>query len=169
MRRLQPPGREPWPVRLEELEVGRPDLAGRRFDVITCLWNVLGHVEGARHRAHGLARLGSLLSPGGVLFVDVTHRYNTRSYGLLRTAARAAWDALRPCATNGDVVVEWTLGGSRCATRGHVFTRPEMQGLVQEAGLAVTQCLAVDYETGQPVSSAWRGNLLYVLRAHRAS
>jgi len=168
MRSLQPPGLEAWPLRLEELDAGHPELAGRRFDVMTCLWNVLGHVKRATDRARGLAQLGSLLSPGGVLFVDVNHRYNTRAYGLLRTAARAAWDLLRPSETNGDVVVEWELGEGRCTTRGHVFTHSEMQALAQAAGLAVTQRLAVDYETGRPAPSTWQGNLLYVLQAQGA-
>lgn len=167
MRQLQPPGVEVWPVRLEELGSGHPH-SGRRFDVITCLWNVLGHVEQARSRARGLARLGTMLCTGGVLFVDVNHRYNIRSYGLLRTAGRAIRDILSPSETNGDVVVEWDLGSTRCTTRGHVFTHSEMKALAMAASLTVKERLAVDYETGRPAPSAWLGNLLYVLQSRSA-
>src|SRR5262245_18459954 len=39
-----------------------------RFDVITCLWHVLGHIE-ADERRPSLARLKQLLSPSGTLFL----------------------------------------------------------------------------------------------------
>jgi 2-polyprenyl-3-methyl-5-hydroxy-6-metoxy-1,4-benzoquinol methylase len=164
MRSLQPPGLETWPLRLEELDPGHP-LARQRFDVITCLWNVLGHVEHAADRARGLARLGALLSSRGLLLIDVNHRYNTRAYGLLRTAARVVWDILRPSETNGDVVVDWALGEARCTTHGHVFTHPEMKALAQAARLTIKERLAIDYSTGRPVPSAWKGHLLYVLES----
>jgi len=159
-----------WGFRAEDL--GRDDLpAGgrnRQFDVITCLWNVLGHIRPAQQRAHVLGQLERLLSPHGVLFLDVNHRYNARSYGLLRTTGRFLYDQLLPAASNGDVTVSWNLGTACCRTFGHVFTDREIRRLAREAGFTIGERVAVDYDTGQVKRWSWGGNLFYVLR-RRAS
>ena len=77
---------EVWRARAEELASGGFESA-ERFDVITCLWNVLGHVPTAEKRLHALSAIASLLTPNGRFFLDVNHRYNARSYGVFPTAA----------------------------------------------------------------------------------
>ena len=92
------------------------------FDVILCLWNVLGHVFPASAREETLRQCARLMTPGGRLFLDVNHRYNVARYGLLRTATRYAHDRLRPSEANGDVVATWRLADRLTSVRGHVFT-----------------------------------------------
>jgi SAM-dependent methyltransferase len=155
-----------WAFRAEDL--GRDDLGcaepNRQFDVITCLWNVLGHIRPADQRVHILCQLERLLSPHGLLFLDVNHRYNARSYGLLRTAGRFLYDQLLPAASNGDVTVSWNLENLCCRTFGHVFTDRETRGLAREAGFAIGERVAVDYDNGEVKHWSWEGNLFYVLR-----
>jgi 2-polyprenyl-3-methyl-5-hydroxy-6-metoxy-1,4-benzoquinol methylase len=155
-----------WGFRAEDL--GRDDLhcegRNRQFDVITCLWNVLGHIRPAQQRAHVLGQLERLLSPHGFLFLDVNHRYNARSYGLLRTTGRFLYDQLLPAASNGDVTVSWNLESACCRTFGHVFTDREIRRLAREAGFTIGERVAVDYDTGQLKRWSWEGNLFYVLR-----
>ena len=85
-----PAGAELWRVRVEDIA-----LAGivERFDVITCLWNVLGHIPGPDKRIRALTNAAQLLSPNGRLFVDVIHRYNVRSYGIVMTL-NSGWKQL---------------------------------------------------------------------------
>src|SRR5512147_553163 len=45
MSRLGGSGREVWALRAEDLDADDPRVGGRRFDLVTCLWNVLGHVR----------------------------------------------------------------------------------------------------------------------------
>jgi SAM-dependent methyltransferase len=149
---------EVWHVAAEEL----PD-AGECFDVITCLWNVLGLVSDTALRVEALRRMRSLLSPEGRIFLDVNNRYNARAYGRLRTAGRVLYDLLRPSDANGDVSFSWRLGGELIETRGHVFRPGEMKRLIEGAGLKVMNRHAVDYETGQLRKSAFAGQLLYEL------
>jgi SAM-dependent methyltransferase len=155
-----------WGFRAEDL--GRDDLhceeRNRQFDVITCLWNVLGHIRPEEKRVHILCQLERLLSPHGLLFLDVNHRYNARSYGLLRTAGRFLYDQLLPAASNGDVTVSWNLENVRCRTFGHVFTDREIRRLAREAGFTIGERVAVDYDTGEVKHRSWEGNLFYVLR-----
>lgn len=45
-----------------------------QFDVILCLWNVLGHIPSTEKRITSLKNIKSLLSPDGQIFLDVNNR-----------------------------------------------------------------------------------------------
>ena len=162
MRAGHPQGRsgvESLPLRAEDLHQLEPG-----FDVIVCLWNVLGHVATRAARIEVLRQFGRLLAPRGRIFIDLSHRYNTRHYGLAKTAARYVGDYLWPRETRGDVVVAWHDGAEPIRTFGHVFTGLEVSGMCRAAGLDVEQRFIVDYSTGLQQRHAWQGHLLYVLR-----
>jgi SAM-dependent methyltransferase len=133
------------------------------FDVITCLWNVLGHVSPAAGRAEVLRQFARLLSPGGKVFIDVNHRYNFRHYGVVPTAMRFVHDLLSSDERNGDVAVTWSLGEAECMTSGHVFMHREIVRMCDSAGLRIEKRFVLDYATGQERSRSFEGNLLYVL------
>ena len=152
---------EIWDIRAEDLKVSEET---PRFDVITCLWNVLGHIRPAAARVQVLSNLRQLLNPAGKLFIDVNHRYNVRAYGRVKSALRFVNDRILPREENGDVTAHWSVGGGECSTSGHVFTDREMRGLASNANLKVEECIPVDYETGERTRFLFQGNLLYVLR-----
>jgi hypothetical protein len=156
-----PSGCEAWRTRVEDLDVSQVAV---RFDVITCLWNVLGHVEGFKLRVRALRIAAQLLSPKGLLFVDVIHRYNVRSYGIVITAARWLGDHLAPSDDRGDVKARWQTSGGEISTYGHVFTHGEMERLAQSAGFKWRERVVIDYRTGEVRRPSCMGNLLYVLR-----
>ena len=135
----------------------------RRFDLITCLWNTLGHLQDSRERVTVLARLKALLTPQGRIFVDVNHRYNARSYGWARTAFRALYDMVSPAESKGDVVASWQAGDERICSHGHVFTQRELLRVFDNAGLRVKTRWVVDYESGEAHRLSVLGNLLYQL------
>jgi SAM-dependent methyltransferase len=158
MRRGCPRQATIWATRAEDLQRRQGS-----FDVITCLWNVLGHVPVAA-RIQLLRQFARLLSAKGRIFIDLNHRYNARHYGALATAARFLRDFVSPGETNGDVTVTWDIEGRRVSTTGHVFTHREFLALSQAAGLIVEKRFVVDYASGQLRRWSWAGNLLYVLR-----
>lgn len=158
MRSLWPPGTQGWDIRAEELRT-----RDERFDAITCLWNVLGHIFPAAARVEVLRQCSRLLSPGGRLFVDVSHRYNALHYGVLPTLLRMVRDGMLPNERNGDVTASWDVGGNTYATNGHVFTDAEFRRMSSAAGLSITKRFAVDYSTGEIRRSKYAGHLLYVL------
>jgi 2-polyprenyl-3-methyl-5-hydroxy-6-metoxy-1,4-benzoquinol methylase len=145
-----------WSIRAEELEPQE-----NKFDVILCLWNVLGHIP-SENRADVLKRCLQALSPNGLFFLDVNHRYNMRAYGFWPTAARILYDRIFPSVRNGDVFMEWK--GLPFTTYGHVFTQNEMQLLIESSGLKIVEEIFVDYHSGEIRSSRLKGNLFYVLR-----
>lgn len=133
------------------------------FDVILCLWNVLGHIFPSTARVEVLRQFGRLLTPEGRAFVDISHRYNARHYGTAATLGRFLRDRLSWREQNGDATVAWEIDGTRCTTRGHVFTHGEMQSLCRSAGLGVEKKFVVDYATGELRRRDRHGHLLYEL------
>jgi SAM-dependent methyltransferase len=160
MRSKWPPGTRGWPIRAEELSS-----KGERFDVITCLWNVLSHIHPASARVEVLRQCGRLLALQGLLLIDVNHRYNASQYGVWSTLLRMARDRFLPNEKNGDVTACWTVDGAICATKGHVFTDAEFRRLVNAAGLSVRKVIIVDYRTGEICRSKYGGSLFYVLQS----
>ena len=144
-------------VRAEEM------IVPQSFDVITCLWNVLGHVETAALRLEALRRMRAALAPGGRLFVDVNNRYNALSYGWLKTLGRLVRDAVDPADDSGDVEFVWRLQDQSIPGKGHVFTPAEMRRLLRAAALHVERRYVIDYQTGEPRRFWFQGQLLYEL------
>lgn len=146
MRKAWPANVTGWPIRAEEL-----GSQSGRFDAITCVWNVLGHIFPAGARREVLRQLARLLAPAGRIFIDVSNGYNVRHYGV--------WRLFRG---GGDVVVTWREQG--VTTAGHVFTHREFGELCRSAGLAMERRFVVDYATGRLRRWNWQGHFLYVLR-----
>lgn len=151
---------ELWQMRAEDL---RSENVIQRFDVITCLWNVLGHVP-AIGRERVLRTCEQLLSPTGRIFLDLNHRYNARSYGWTATCARWLRDVFLRDTRAGDVTATWKIGETQISTYGHVFTHRELAALVGAAGLEIEERIVIDYNDGYVRRLPWLGNLLYVLR-----
>lgn len=158
MRARCPDGVEIWPCRISEIHVAAP-----AFEVITCLWNVLGHLSDNRERALALAGIGNLLAPGGAVFLDVSHRYNAAAYGWGRTLLRVAHDFFRPSEKHGDVVVSWKAGERTIYTQGHLFTHAEITSLCRFADLKIARRWTIHYETGGECRLPFSGHLLYQL------
>lgn len=157
MRASWPPEIRGWPIRAEEL-----GSKSGQFDAIVCLWNVLGHIFPSSARIEVLRHCARLLAPEGLLFLDVSHRYNARHYGLPRTLGRMIGDRLSPSDERGDVTVRWNVNGRRYSTRGHVFTDAEFRRLASAAGLEIRKMIPVDYATGEIRPSRYSGHLLYI-------
>lgn len=164
MRSKWPPNTRGWTIRAEELSSRNGS-----FDVITCLWNVLGHISPVENRVEVLRQCGRLLSPEGLLFIDVSHRYNMLHYGLLPTFLRMMRDHIFPDEKNGDVTACWNVNGCNYATRGHVFTDSGFRRISSSAGLTIRKVFPVDYTTGEIRHSNFAGHLLYVLARTSAS
>lgn len=154
---------EVWLAPAEELPATE-----RRFDLITCLWNVLGHLPGRAARVTALARMAALLSAQGVIFFDVNNRHNAATYGRLRVLGRVVVDSLLPDERRGDASFDWQVGGRIFSAKGHLFTPAEIEGIIAESGLQVEKRIAIDYATGRSSSSRFDGQLVYRVRRRSA-
>jgi 2-polyprenyl-3-methyl-5-hydroxy-6-metoxy-1,4-benzoquinol methylase len=147
---------EVWQVAAEDLPSTEES-----FDVITCLWNVIGLVADAAGRTEALRRMCSLLSPQGQIFFDVNNRYNAAAYGWLPITKRFIFDLLRPSDTNGDVTFDWHVDGEVIRSCGHVFRPAEIKNLIQAAGLKIADQHVIDYDTGRSRRFTFGGHLFY--------
>jgi 2-polyprenyl-3-methyl-5-hydroxy-6-metoxy-1,4-benzoquinol methylase len=136
---------------------------GTRFDLILCLWNVLGHLPDRENRVQGLRAMGNLLAPGGAVFFDVNNRQNARNYGRWRVLGRVLLDAIAPDERRGDGTFQWKIGEQTLPAMGHLFTPAEIEGIIEDSGLSIIRRVSVDYTTGAISSSRWGGQLLYQL------
>ena len=161
MLRTQPDGVEVWRCRAEDLS---RQATHESFDVITCLWNVLGHIRGTAGRSEAMRGIRERLTETGRFFMDVNHRYNAHAYGIAPTVARMLRDVLLPGEQNGDVAASWKLGTERIGTYGHVFTHREVMQLAQAAGLKMEERIVIDYADGRVRRNPFHGNLFYVFR-----
>ena len=172
-------GAEIWKIRAEDLDdqisrcfalqdegQGRATVrqGTERFQVIICLWNVLGHIRDFENRVRAMRAMRELLAPEGKCFIDVNHRYNLRSYGIFPTFARLVRDSRFYNDANADVLARWNVGGESISTHGHVFADKEIRRLSLAAGLSIEERIVVDYDNGKIRRFALAGNLLYVFR-----
>lgn len=145
-----------WPYGMEQLPLDEG-----KFDLIICLWNVLGHVPGTIARIAGLQRMVALLAPGGLVVVDVNNRHNAAAYGRWRVLLRRLVDAVWPDERRGDVMLTWNVGDAAVSGRGHLFTPAEIQRLAQSSGLRIIDEIAIDYVSGKRSRRLVDGQLVY--------
>ena len=161
MRRLS--SRAEWLPCSRVLDMRAEDLDALEgsFANVTCLWNVLGHVESRNDRIRSLQSMARLLARGGTLQFDVNNRYNIRAYGWRLVARNRLDDWLHPERSNGERPVEIAVGGTIVRGRGYLFNPREMDAMLTEAGLRVIRSVAVDYRTGQTRATRYEGQLFY--------
>jgi SAM-dependent methyltransferase len=130
---------------------------GHKFELISCLWNVVGHTSDPKSFFLDLA---DLLSNEGTLVLDVNNRLNVSQYGF-KNVARNIWRAVL-----GD---DWTrflfptpspTGSSTTLT---LLSSPgEIETFLKEADLVVQRRFFVSYRDGKVYSSGWWKGQMYI-------
>lgn len=138
-------------------------LTDQRFDVILCLWNVLGHLPDEVARLEALRRMAGQLSPGGKLFFDVNNRHNAAAYGQWRVLWRRMIDALYPNERRGDAIFDWRIGDQVFPGMGHLFTPREIRDLIQAADLSIENAVTANYTNGELSASFFLGQMLFIV------
>ncbi|MFZ0430174.1 MAG: class I SAM-dependent methyltransferase [Acidobacteriota bacterium] len=146
------------PVSIQQLE-----LPPGTFDNVTCLWNVLGHIRGFEARVAALQKMGSLLTAGGSLHLDVHNRYNLRAYGWRTVVRNLLHDLAHPGRENGEREFELIVSDRRLRGRGYLFNPREIRRTIRASGLRVLDRAVIDYQTGRPHGTALEGQLYFQL------
>jgi len=121
-----------------------------KFDVITCLWSVLGYVSDI---PSALNRMSSMLSQNGSIFVDVNVRYNFSEYGLSNCSKNMLYDFLKI-----NYSKKFPVKNSDCSV--YLFDYWELDKMFLDRGLKF-QKFYLNYKTGRK-ASLFTGQLLYV-------
>lgn len=133
-----------------------------KYDVVLCLWNVLGHIAFDR-RVIALKNLASLINDGGFIFVDVNNRYNAVHYGIKAALKNICKDILTPKISNGDFELNINTDKGQINTIVHIFNPNEIKHLFKLAGLKIIKTEIINYKTGEVKNNFWSGQLLYKL------
>lgn len=155
-RKLNPT--EVWESAVEDLYS-----KGERFDIIICLWNVLGHLAGRAERVSALVKMKNYLSDRGRIFFDVNNRHNAASYGWLRVFLRIMVDKLRFDERRGNATYDWRIADKVYPGMGHLFTPREIESIIKESGLSILERGTVNYATGAVSNSSLMGQLVYMV------
>lgn len=141
-------------------------LRGRKYRLITALWNVFGHVPDKTTRLKALRNIKLLLAEGGRAVFDVSNRYNSSAYGEEKAKYRRKLDKENPggiFGENGDFYYTVEAKGRAVPAWGHSFSPYEIVRLIGEAGLRVHRRVSVNYDTGKIERQDENGQLLYVV------
>jgi SAM-dependent methyltransferase len=139
-------------------------LGGRKFDVVICTWNVLGHVEGRGARLQAVKNMRSVMAPGGCIVLDVNNRYNANQYGWAAVLRNLVKDTLNPERAGDFIANRVNPEGVTMHTFVHVFSRGELRQLCRDAGLTPVEERFLDYDTGED-RTRWSGQMCFLIEA----
>ena len=133
----------------------------KKFDLILCLWNVIGHIQTFEERVKTIQWLKESLACSGKIFFDVNNRHY-KGYGTFRTMYRRIIDFLNPNYSRGDVNFSWKINDETIPIVGHLFTFCEIEDMCNKAGLRIDNWWAIDYKSGVVSKNCNFGQLLFM-------
>lgn len=136
----------------------------QKFNIITCLWNVLGHIDTDLERKQALQNIFNLLSTNGLFFLDINNRYNASNYGFKVAFKNIIKDIFYPSEFNGDIDFCITVKPNlKIPAHVHIFSPREIQKLIVNSGFKIIKKYYIDYNTGQIRKNFLSGQIFYVL------
>ncbi len=127
----------------------------KQFDLVLCMWNVLGHVPRSK-QAKAFKNISKLLTDGGKLIFDVNNRHNIKAYGLIRVLRNFF------LGTFGLIKGDYPLQLNGNTTSVHIFSEREIRKLLYDVGFKINKIVYVNYASGEIEKSQWSGQLLVI-------
>ena len=127
----------------------------KKFDLIICLWNVLGHIDSKANRIVALKNMKRLLSENGVIFIDFNNRMNIKHYGVKNFIRNSIHTLIKK--DSGWFNLE--LSGIN--TKVYVHNYKEMIDLIESSELKIRFMKSIDYSTGKIYKNRFKGQLLF--------
>jgi len=131
-----------------------------RFNLITSLWNVLGHMDTKKERIKSLINLKKHLSRNGVLIFDVNNRYNL-NYGLKNVIFNMINDLMpRYEKKNGWYTFQYKNNNFPV----YLHSPFELIETLKSSGFSNIKIFSVDYSTGKVYNNYFMGQLFVVAK-----
>lgn len=136
----------------------------QKFDLITSLWNVFGHIPNYNKRLQALRNIKKLLKKDGVSVIDITNRYNLSYYGFEIVAQNIQKDIESPSIKNGDAITNIEISKKIKLPYFCHFHNPfEFEEMIKKVSLKIQKRYFIDYKTGKIVDNFLKGQALYFL------
>lgn len=133
-----------------------------KYDIATCLWNVLGHLGDNQQISTGLKNIRNSIKPNAVVILDVNNRHNVSQYRW-----KAVKNIIKDCFIhnfeNGDIKFNISLNSYNIPSCVHIFTKYEIEKLINAAGFEIKSTFYINYANGSFENSPLFGQLCYVL------
>ena len=133
-----------------------------KFDVVTALWNVFGHISSLENLEKSLKNIRRYLKKDGLLIIDVNNRLNASSYGFHTALYRLIIDFLNFKRVRGDVKNVWEINGKEVIGFGHIFSPFEIKDIIKKHNFEIEKIYFVNYENGKISNNLFNGQMLIV-------
>lgn len=133
----------------------------QKFDIVCCLWNVLGHIDDTNLK-QALLNMKNLLKNNGSIILDINNRQNIKQYGK-HALLNILKDFLFPSSRNGDIYFKMKSDKLVIPSFVHLFSKKEIESYFKQAGLLIKERIYINYKTGQREKLSCFGQLFYVL------
>jgi SAM-dependent methyltransferase len=130
-----------------------------RFDLITCLWNVFGHLPSRSEKSKFVEKMFSLCEKNGKVYLDINNRYNIRHYGVKNFLKTVFKDAIH-LKNRGKFKLKLP---NNVMSSVYIHTPWELDKMINSAGFSIDEKAYFDYESGERVQNFWNGQILYKL------
>jgi len=129
-----------------------------KFDLITCLWNVIGHFPSKDYRLSFFNKIDKLLSERGILIFDVNNRYNISYYGIENVMRNLMNDQF-----NSNENGWFPLKSESAETKVYIHNPFDIKEYLNNTPLKLIDTIYVNYETGEIEKTFFEGQLLYII------
>ncbi len=130
-----------------------------KFDLITCLWNVIGHFPDKQYKIAFFKSVKHLLTDKGVFIFDVNNRYNMAHYGF-RSVARNMINDVVKANDRGSFRLQI---GSDSHTNVYIHHPYELESILHAAGFRMKDKHYINYASGSITRNPLGGQLYYCI------
>ena len=130
-----------------------------KFDLITCLWNVIGHFPSIEYMQLFFDKVSDLLSDDGVLIFDVNNRYNISHYG-----NKSVMKNMQNDVSKINDAGWFTIGANEYKTKVYIHSPFDIYDYLKKINLLLDSIFYVDYNSGIIRDTFFEGQLVYKLR-----
>jgi len=135
----------------------------KKFDLITALWNVFGHIEDMKKRLVALNYIYDILEEQGRFYFDINNRYNIDNYGWSNVLMNFLKDINPLAADSGDFNFQISIKGESIPSFVHIHSPFEIFNLIKKTKFHLNKVYVIDYDDGSLKDSYFRGQLLFEL------
>lgn len=133
--------------------------SSQKFDLITCLWNVIGHFPTRASMHLFFKNVNKLLNNNGVFIFDVNNRYNIAHYGTESVMRNIQNDHFKKIDSGW-----FTIGDKTLKTKVYIHSPFDIYDYLKGLDLIIEDTFYLDYNSGINKDTFFEGQLLYKIR-----
>lgn len=133
-----------------------------KYDIATCLWNVLGHLGNEQRVLTGLTNIRKSVRKNGIVILDINNRHNISQYKI-KAVKNIIKDVFTYKFANGDIKFNISINGQNIPSYVHIFNKHEIEKLIDAAGFEIKSGVYINYANGDIEKSPLFGQLCYIL------